>query len=228
MSLNIRAATLNFSTRFTAMSLRERALVSAALLAVLIVAWDTFLMQPLDHRKLALNQEMQSLQENISQLAANLSGGNGGDPFTSALIQQQALQQSLAAVDTQLQAVAADLIPPQRMVGALRELLDRQQGLRLISLRNLPSYSLAPAESSAADNAAPNTVAVAASGPFVHPIEMVVEGDYLSVLNYLRSIEQLKWRFYWHSMELNSTDYPKNRIRIQLNSLSMDKEWLGV
>jgi MSHA biogenesis protein MshJ len=233
MTLNVRAMTVNVSTRFTAMSLRERGLVFAALLAVLIVVWDSLLMKPLEQRKQALNQELQSVQENITQLASSLSGDGGGDSFTTALTQQQSLQQSLAAVDGQLQTLAAELIPPPRMVAALRDVLDHQQGLRLISLKNLPSYSLAPADpgtaaASAASISTTTLVPVSTTGPFVHPIEMIVEGDYLTVLNYLRAVEQLKWRFYWLSLDLNSTDYPKNRVRIMLNSLSMDRDWLGV
>jgi MSHA biogenesis protein MshJ len=226
MSLNVRAMAINVSSRFTAMTLRERGLVFAALLAVMIVAWDSLLMQPLNQRKGSLTQEMQSLQDNINQLAANLSGENGGDPVAASLTKHNELKQSLAAVDAQLQSVAAGLIPPQRMVSAMRELLDRQQGLKLISLRNLPPHSLAPPITT--NDTTSITVAATTSGPYVHSIEMVIEGDYFAVLTYLRAVEQLKWRFYWQSMDLMSTDYPKNRVRIQLNSLSMDKDWLGV
>ncbi|MBC7983568.1 MAG: MSHA biogenesis protein MshJ, partial [Candidatus Obscuribacterales bacterium] len=68
----------------------------------------------------------------------------------------------------------------------------------------------------------------ASGGPYVHPIEMTIEGDYLTLLKYFQSIEALDWRFYWQSLELIKTDYPMNRVRVQLNSLSMDREWLGV
>ncbi|HTE39516.1 MAG TPA: hypothetical protein VK629_01730, partial [Steroidobacteraceae bacterium] len=65
-------------------------------------------------------------------------------------------------------------------------------------------------------------------GPFIHPLEIVVEGNYLDVLRYLQSVESLPWRFYWQALELKQTEYPTNRVRIRLNTLSMDKEWLGV
>ena len=217
--MSLRTGFINWSARFNAMSLRERGLVFGALVAVLIVAWDGLLMKPLDRKKQTLNQQLESLQTNMNQLTASLTGENGGDPFTIALTKQRSLQESLAAVDAQLQTVAAGLIPPPRMVAALRDVIDRQRGLRLISLKNLPSQSLVPP----VDPNQPPT-----AGPFVHPIEMVVEGDYLTVLKYLESVEALDWRFYWQSLELISTDYPANRVRIRLNSLSMDREWLGV
>jgi MSHA biogenesis protein MshJ len=62
----------------------------------------------------------------------------------------------------------------------------------------------------------------------MHPVEIVVEGAYLDVLEYLRALESLEWRFYWKVLELKTTRYPINRVRIELSTLSMDKEWIGV
>jgi MSHA biogenesis protein MshJ len=68
----------------------------------------------------------------------------------------------------------------------------------------------------------------ASSGPYVHPVELVVEGNYLDVLAYLHALENLPWRFYWKILELQTTHYPTNRVRIELSTLSMDKDWIGV
>ena len=199
------------------MSLRERAMVVAALLALLILAWDMLLMQPLDKRRTALTGEMQLIQEEMAQLTETLTG-NGGDPTIRSHEQEQALKQSLTAADLQLQTVAAGLIAPQRMVEALRAMLERQQGLRLVELKNLPPRALVPATEPQQTQ----------HGPFVHPVEMVVEGDYLTLLRYLESVESLSWRFYWQMLELQTVEYPLNRVRLRINTLSMDAEWLGV
>ena len=63
-------------------------------------------------------------------------------------------------------------------------------------------------------------------GPYVHSLEFVVEGSYLDVLRYLEKVEALPWRFYWQVLELKTAEYPINRVRVRLNTLSMDKEWL--
>jgi MSHA biogenesis protein MshJ len=215
--MNLGASFINLSTRFNAMTLRERGMIFAALLAVLILAWDSLLMQPLDNRKKALSAEMQTVQEGMTQLAASLTS-EGGDPIMKAYAQQEALKQSLAEADAQLQTVAAGLIAPPKMVSALRDMLERQQGLRLVELKNLPPRALVPA----ADPQQPQ------HGPFLHPVEIVVEGDYLTLLRYLQSIEELSWRLYWQALELQTIEYPQNRVRLRINTLSMDAEWLGV
>src|SRR5262249_27246435 len=80
--------------------------------------------------------------------------------------------------------------------------------------------------------AAPGTAAgpgvAEARGPYVHPVEIVLEGSYLDVLTYLQSLEALPWRFYWRVLDLQSGKYPLNRVRVELGTVSMTREWIGL
>jgi len=217
--MNLRSTFVNLNSRFNAMSLRERALIAAAALAVLVLAWDQLFMNPLQAEKLRLRGELEETQKALEVLSASISGRANDNPMVAALEQKRSLNESLEAVDAELESASAGLIAPPRMLDALRDVLARQQGLRLVSMRNLPVRSLVIQ--------APDSKA-AMQGPYVHALEMVVEGSYMDVLRYLESVEALPWRFYWQALELRTTDYPMNRVRIRLNTLSMDKEWLGV
>ena len=104
------------------------------------------------------------------------------------------------------------------MVEALREVLESQHDLRLVSLQNLPATPLSPS----------NSPDIPPSGPYVHPLEIVVEGGYLELLRYLRAVEASPWRFYWKSLQIETLEYPLARARLRLNTLSMDLEWLRV
>jgi len=212
---------INASSRFNAMSLRERGLVALAVLALVVLAWDRMLMNPLREQKAHLNQETQEIEKSLRVLADSISGRAEDNPMAAARERQTELSRALTAVDAELESASAGLIPPPRMVDALRDVLDRQHGLRLVSVRNFPVTSLVPAP-------ADSLGAQLMQGPFIHPLEIVVEGNYLDVLRYLQSVESLPWRFYWQALELKQTEYPTNRVRIRLNTLSMDKEWLGV
>jgi MSHA biogenesis protein MshJ len=89
----------------------------------------------------------------------------------------------------------------------------------------------APAGAAGAANggAAGNSAGAASgSGPYLHPVELVVEGRYLDVVAYLRALEGLPWRFYWRVLQLETKTYPLNRVRIELSTVSLDKEWIGV
>jgi MSHA biogenesis protein MshJ len=227
--MSVNATMINVGSRFNAMSLRERALISLALLALLILVWDQFLMNPLRMRRQVLSQEIEEVQKDLAMLTATIEGRANDNPLALAMGQKKSLVESLAAVDAQLQSTSAGLIAPQRMLAALRDVLNDQQGLRLISMRNLPVVSLlTPAGETHTDTNKIETPPIAKSGPYVHSLELIVEGNYLDVLRYLQTVEGLPWRFYWQVLELKTTEYPINRVRIRLNTLSMDKEWLGV
>jgi MSHA biogenesis protein MshJ len=213
----------NTAERFNRMSLRERVLVFGALLAGFVVCGDTFLIQPVAGREQALISETAELNRQMS------AAGNGvdGAPDATSVAQEkeQSLEASLAAVNGELAAVAAGLIPPQQIAQMLHEVLQRQRGIRLVSLHNEPVRSLVPAQPAIEQ---PKSEAPVTQGPFSHPIVMVVEGNYLDVLAYLRELESMAFRVYWNRLELETLEYPRNRVRIELSTLSMDQEWLGV
>src|SRR5262249_46466244 len=127
------------------------------------------------------------------------------------------LQTQSQSIDAQLTSTAAGFVPAPKMVEVVHDVLSRQHGLRLISIRNLPVAGLV----------AP-TADAQATAPWVHPIELVIEGEYGDVLNYLQALEALPWRFRWKTLDLTTKQYPVNRVRIELSTLSMDKTWLGV
>jgi MSHA biogenesis protein MshJ len=81
---------------------------------------------------------------------------------------------------------------------------------------------------SLAGAATPGTPAPEDRGPFVHPVELVVEGDYLSVLAYLEALERLPWRMHWQRLELKAGVYPVNRVRIVIGALSLSRDWMSV
>jgi MSHA biogenesis protein MshJ len=220
----MRAAFINFKSRFNAFSLRERAMIAGAALVLLVFAWDRALMNPLRADETQLRAELANTQQALAAVSAAIQGRAEDNALVAAIKQRQLLTESLAAADRELESTSAGLIAPERMLAVLRDVLQTQSGLRLVSMRNLPVTSLVPPPPNA--NGTPTGPPM--QGPYVHALEMVVEGSYLDVLRYLQKVEGLPWRFYWQVLELKTDAYPMNRVRIRLNTLSMDKEWLGV
>lgn len=204
--------------RFDALSLRERALVAGACLIGMVLLWFAAVFDPATARQRALSAELSTLQQSIEVTTQSIQETADTDPTLMAQRQETRLQEQLAEINTQLAAKSAGLIPPERMVQVIHDVLSRQRGVSLVSLHNSPVTTLVPVT---ADRAA-------SGGPYVHPVEIVVEGTYLDVLAYLHALESLEWRFYWRLLELESTAYPRNRVRIELSTLSLDKDWIGV
>jgi len=205
--------------RFDALSLRERALVAGACLIGMVLLWFAAVLDPATVRQRSLSAELSTLQQSIQLTTQTIQETADTDPTLIAQREETRLKAQLADINTQLAAKSAGLIPPERMVQVIHDVLSRQHGVTLVSLHNSPVTTLVP---ETADHAAQS------GGPYAHPVEIVVEGTYLDVLAYLHALESLEWRFYWRLLELESTAYPRNRVRIELSTLSLDKDWIGV
>src|SRR5262245_38349011 len=235
------------AARYNQLSLRERALVSGALFIAVVMIWTLAFFDPATATQNALRGEIVSLQESIGATVANVEGTTGSETMRAALAREGELKHELEQLNARLASEQAGLIEPERMVQVIHDVLSRQRGVRLVSLHNKPRTSLVPpkppapvaasADATAAQpdgaaetdpGATPVDLVPEESGPYVHPVELVVEGEYLDVLAYLHALEQLPWRFYWKLLDLKTTKYPVNRVRVELATLSMDKDWIGM
>jgi MSHA biogenesis protein MshJ len=209
--------------RLDALSLRERVLVFGAGVAVVYMAWQALLMDPLAARAKVAEQHLNDARREMTVID-EAGAASAQDPAVAALARNRALQERLAGLDGQLRSLAQGYVAPERMPELLRQLLAGQQGLKLVSLVNLPVESLSRAPGASTDS----VIAPGDRGPFLHPVEMVVEGDYASVVAYLRTLEALPWRIHWQRVELTAAEYPLNRIRIVIGALSLSRDWMTV
>jgi MSHA biogenesis protein MshJ len=208
--------------RLNALSIRERGLVFAACVTLVYMAWQTLWMGPLNARTHAVEQrliEARRQQSAIDQVEVAAAA----NPQVAATVRNRALSERLVALDGELKSAAQGYVSPQRMTDLLREILAAQHGLTLVSLANLPVESLSQAPAAAGAIPAAND-----RGPFLHPVEMVVEGDYASLVAYLRALEALPYRIHWQQLDLTAGEYPVNRVRIVIGALSLSREWITV
>jgi MSHA biogenesis protein MshJ len=226
--------------RINHLSLRERAMVFAAGVAVLGMAWQNLLMDPLTRRAHNAQQQLQGVRERLE--AADLAVRTAAQsPEVMAAARNRALEERLAQLNAELSTAAHGYVAPERVANLLGELISRQQGLTLISLRNLPVQSLSlDAEAARAGSAAGANAAASANsgmgahgaardrGPFLHPVEVIVSGDYPSIVRYLQSLEQVPFRLHWERLELQVEHYPANRVRLVIGALSLSREWMSV
>ena len=211
--MKIPSALAALAGRFDRLSLRERILASAAALVVLIALFDALVLQRLEMRKRQLAQQLTQIVAAIGETAGT---GDGSDAAGASLQRTTALTAQLSQATARLTSQSAGLIPPQRMTQVIHDVLSRQQGVTLVSLRSLAPY---PLVGSAASNGT-------SRGPYMHSVELVLQGHYLDVLTYLQAHEGLPWHFYWQSLALDATHYPTTRATVRLGTVSMSREWI--
>jgi MSHA biogenesis protein MshJ len=210
------------------LSLRERLFVLGAGLAILGGLWEAALASPLDARKHEAAARVEALKDRLQVLDKALSSAAAGmtEGMPAQLSQLTALRDRVAAGDQEVRVFTSDLVDPKEMRLVLEELLRRQGGLKLVTATNLPAKPLVESTAEpAADGAKPKS-----SEPqlYRHTLVLTLEGSYLDCLAYLEAVEKLPWHFFWSRIEFKEDGYPRNAILLELRTLSLDKEWIGV
>jgi len=217
------------------LSLRERLFLLAAALTVLAGAWEALLAAPLAAREAIAGEKIAALHgrlESLNQSVAAAAEGIGGD-VPGEFDRLHALRARVAEGEETVRASTSELIDPREMRLVLEELIRHQSGLRLLAATNLEPRPLFDDKEHAGDAGKPTVAADGApssSAPklYRHALVLRVEGSYLDCLEYLRSVERLPWHLYWARLELKAGDYPSNTFLIEVRTLSLDKEWIGV
>lgn len=208
-----------FAQWFDGLSQREKLLATGATMAIIWSLWDTALNRPLSSKLTTQNTEIGKLQSNLhnqQSLITELQQAISNDPNATNRNQLATLQQALERMKQQFNIDGKRFVPPLQMAEALRDMLKQHGNVRLIKLDTLPATGFGNT-----DNQQPVWI-------YRHGLNLTLQGDYFSTLNYLKSLEALPWRIQWDSLEYQVKDYPLAETRIQVYTLSFEQDWLGV
>ncbi len=216
-AVDIKARLAPHLAKVDALSMRERLLLMITASVLIAALWHTMLMQPLEQRASQTRAELTALEGRISDANRNLEDqilqlADGDNEHRTRIA---SLRKRIDEINATLGNHAAELIDPAEMARVLEGVLKEQSRLTLVRIRNTTPDSLTADED-------PSAVTF-----YRHGLEIEVEGSYAACLDYLNAIEALPWRLYWQVLELDVIDYPLNRIRIEVGTLSLDEEWIG-
>lgn len=221
----------NISSRVDAMSLRERAMIFAAVAFLLVSLVNTFLLDPMLLKQKNLSNQVVQQQEKMKEIQAQIDAIQQARSTQGSSPQHQQikrLKQELAEGETYLKGNRENLVQPEKMADLLRQVLSKNANLQLLALQTLPVTPLLEKE-----NAQPDTVAAAKAVAsenqiFKHGVEMTVRGNYLDLLQYLNSLERLPTQMFWGKVKMDVVQYPAAELTLTLYTLSLDKIWLQV
>jgi MSHA biogenesis protein MshJ len=225
-----------YAARLDALTERERVAIAAAAAALIVfLAYALFLGPDLERRRM-LQARMADQEKQIAAALAQqqeLIRALSEDPDVAMRMRIEEKRAQLAGLDAQISGLQRTLIPPERMAVVLQQLVGRGQGVQVLSLRNLPAVPIGqggaaqpgtpsgPAEAPAqADGGASRSV-------YKHGVEIIVQGSYFELLDYVSRLEKQPWQVYWGRTVL-AAEYPKVVVTLTLYTLSLDKSWLVV
>ncbi len=204
--------------RFDRLSLRERGLIALALAVLLFQGGDLLLdsaQRDLQHARQALATQHRALDDiSKRQQALVHQADNAPDRRLRQRLAQ--LRRDLAASQARLDHLSQRLITPEEMAALLQQMLAHQSGLELIRLETLRTRPLG-------DDQQQLKMPL-----FAHDLVLEFRGGYLDILRYLERLESLSAGIHWDGFHLETEDWPTNRVRLELHTLSLSEDWIGV
>jgi MSHA biogenesis protein MshJ len=213
-----------WSDRFAARSLRERAIIAGGLVAVVVVLFDALALQPLAQQQRRLSGQVAEARAAIKAGEQTLAARRDNDPDEVKRRYRDELRRQIAELDGRLQGLQKQLVPPQQVADLLEGVLGRDRGLALVGLRKLPVQRFETAAAAKSDGKEGG----GERGIFQHSFEIEVEGGYAELLAYLMRLEKLPWQLYWGKAVLDASRHPRLRLTLTVHTLSMNKVWLVV
>ena len=215
--------------RVDALSLKERVLVLAAVLLGIIMAWDSWLLRPLEQERARLQDLVSTIQQaltesaTVAQAVTTAGQADPDAPLQSSLARKRA---ELASLEQGIKGKVGRMIPPEQMAQVLESVLTRFDSLQFLGLEGLGAEPLTKptAEAKAAAKQSANTT----HGAYRHGIRIRFAGSYLAAVAYLRALEALPFGFFWDAIELETKGYPRTEGSIVVYTLSLDPGWIGV
>jgi MSHA biogenesis protein MshJ len=232
--------------KIDALSLRERAIIFAMTALILIVLVNSALLEPQFAKQKKLSQRIKQDQLAMTTLQTQIQAkmvANEVDPDKANKLRLQEMQEQVAQLKSALRDLEKEMVSPDRMSSLLEDILKRNHALRLVSLKTLDVSPLAeqtPAEEKLIDNARSAIKNLAQSTGkgkveqsstntvYKHGVEIVVQGGYPDLVNYLAQLEAMPWQLLWAKAKLDADDYPRSTLTLTLYTLSLDKKWLNL
>ncbi len=210
--------------KFDARQPRERLLLGVMALAIVLFAMNLFVLHPLQQKHAVQLQAINAQQDRLHQLNTQLAALQSAqkidpDQELRARLMQLGLQEQ--ELSRRLDAAQSGLVRAEQMPDLLESILRQQGRLDLVSLKTMPVEPVVDA----ADAAIKDKAALALL--YRHAVELEVRGSYFDLVQYLQSLENGKWHFYWRNLDVDTEEYPLLRMRLIVQTYSLDRSWLS-
>ena len=210
--------------------IRERVLILVtALVAVLYLGWELAVAPAYNRAEIAGQQarDLQGRQQELSAQQAELAKRLEQDPSGQVRQQIRNRQGRLDELEQEIASATDRLITPVAMVSLLKDILATQQALVLKEVNLLPPTPVY-GEAQKTEDEDGGDPEDREPLLYAHEAELVIEGKYLPLLDWLKRLEQMDQRLGWVSLDYDASDYGASEARIRVRTLSLEKAWLGV
>lgn len=219
----------NISEKYTAFSIREKVMILSAGLVFFLFGGFTWFIEPTWQKWQQQQAELTSFEQKLTRLnstSLKLQEQLKIDVNLPLKQQIEQLNQNIELVEGQIQKLKTELISAEQMTQVLESMLIKTSNLKIISLAAIPSESLLNNKAELTETIEPADKEKIVL--YQHGIKLKLEGRYEDIYQFLKQVESLPWRFYWQNFDYSVETYPNGILTIEIISLSLTEEFIGL
>lgn len=196
-------------------------------LILYLIVW--FIISPL-HDEMAKNKkQIKQSHQSLAQAKTKI------DMFNHALTQDYTLQlqKELAQAKLDLKNLDQDLsqfsqgfIPPYKMAEVLKQLLKVNQSLQLKSFSLEDVKPIVIGKNTTEDATQKNKSKAVAF--YEHGMSLTIIGDYFSLLNYVKSLREIKEKLFISQFQYQVMEYPKAELKLVIATVSANEKFIAL
>ncbi len=207
--------------------LRERILLLFCISVVVLYLTHLLILLPMEVKGRKARQEIEAQQVEQQEIAAQkmiVDSYKNLDPDQQNRMRLEILKRELEKLQEELQVGINKLVIPNHMPDLLKELLTRQEQLHLLLLRNQQPEPLLLTQAQQGDEQNRDSVQPIL---YRHPLHVKFRGDYITLLHYLRELEDLPRGMVWEEVHITTDVYPQATVELKVYTLSLVEGWIG-
>lgn len=204
---------------------KQRLLLFLLSVLALFFIWFFLLFNPLRTSKTNLISQAKALQLEITAIQQQIATINQAvktESVAKSMEEQRQLSSKIKHIQQQLARTKPLLISTEDWMKLKKAIISKQNdmdnSITLISINDLPVQPWAPAAVNKAD-----VVDTVSNEIYVHELEVKLQADYFSAIQYLSLLEKLPWHVYWDSLQYKVQAYPKGDIVIKFRIFTEQK-----
>lgn len=233
------------ATSFNTRPVAEKWIIAVVAIGAIVWLYYLFVMTGQSAQVAALDRQLTTARaalitmEQREQAARQAAIEDPNQAVRLRIERAMAEQDRLEGLLTEL---AGNLVTPQEMTRLLTSMLQDTGGIELVSVENLAPMPMrnnagqiesgtagsedasSPDAGSASDNAAVER----RQQVFQHSLVLELQGDFLSLIEYLGRVESFAASFFWDELSIEQDVWPNARVRLQLHTLSTEEGFVGV
>lgn len=211
---------LEMVSRFDQLPVRTRLLLTCTVVFVLVLMLDSLWFAGNFEESKKLQAQIKQLDKNIADLTNSqdqLNAAISDQRNNPMLSQLKQINQQIAESKKLLKERTINLVYPEAMAKVLKEIINRSNKLKLVSLIKQPAQILFEQ-----DDAEPQSVQM-----YRHPLELSFEGNYTDTQAFIKQLEDMPQKVNFERFVFEVDKYPKSKVTLIVSTLSLNRKWIG-